>query len=320
MADQDVAPAGSEWPLRMAVEQPPLFELTTDGRLTPGVAAVTALSATTSLEVARYWHRRQLETLGHPPNTVESYAYDLSLFQTCIGPKPINQITPRDVERFLDDTRSRSTRKRRLTSLSSLFGFLVGKTKVLAADPTDGFIPDHIPLKTPNPLFDNESQAMLDAAAVDGTRAQVMVILMLQLGISRGELLAIKRDHIDLSEPDKPVVYVFYENPRWRGKERKLAAPPTFGPAYRAFLAEFEPSDRLFEMLPQSVNKLVERLAHAAEITKHVTPQLLRDTYAVNQARAGATEDQLLALLGLADDPRNRVSVQRYLKLGAPAL
>jgi integrase/recombinase XerD len=34
----------------------------------------------------------------------------------------------------------------------------------------------------------------------------------------------------------------------------------------------------------------------------------------------GATEDDLLALLGLADDPRNRASVQRYLKLAEPAL
>jgi integrase/recombinase XerD len=73
-------------------------------------------------------------------------------------------------------------------------------------------------------------------------------------------------------------------------------------------------------MLPQSINKMVERVARAAGITKRVTPQLLRDTYAVNQARAGADEDKLLALLGLADDPRNRVSVQRYMKLAAPPL
>jgi integrase/recombinase XerD len=51
-----------------------------------------------------------------------------------------------------------------------------------------------------------------------------------------------------------------------------------------------------------------------------VTPQLLRDTYAVDRAREGADEDRLLALLGLADDPRNRASVGRYIKLGAPPL
>src|SRR5688572_3291416 len=91
---------------REVSEQPPLFELTSDGRVTPGVATVATLTTTTTLEVARYWYRRALEAAGHPPNTVESYCYDLSLFQTSLGPTPINQITPADVERFLGETHS----------------------------------------------------------------------------------------------------------------------------------------------------------------------------------------------------------------------
>jgi integrase/recombinase XerD len=323
MVDEEaltLASGGERTGRREVAEQPPLFDLSAEGRLTPGVGVMAALTPATSLEVARYWYRRSLEANGHPPNTVESYSYDLSLFQAAIGPKPINRITPRDVEDFLNQTRSRSTRKRRLTSLGSFFGFLIKRAHVLTVDPSDGFFPDHIPLKTPNPLFDGEREALLAAAAAEGARAQVMIMLMVLLGLSRGEVLALKRDHIDLSDPERPVVYVFYENPRWRGKERKLAAPPEFAPAYRAYLAEYDPPGLLFEMLPQSVNKLVERVARAAHITKHVTPQLLRDTYAVNQARQGADENKLLALLGLADDPRNRVSVQRYLKLAAPAL
>lgn len=305
---------------RLVPEQPPLFELTGDGKLRPRLAQVADLTAVSSLEVARWWFRRSLEINGHPQNTVESYSYDLSLFQTLIGPKPINQITTRDVGDFLDRSQTRSTRKRRLTSLGSFFDYLVKKAKVLTADPSDGFVPEHIPLKTPNPLFENEQRLMVEAAAAENVRAHVMIMLMLWMGVSRSELLAIKRDHIDLSEPAQPVVYIFYENPRWRGKERKLAAPPEFTAPYQTFLAEWQPEGALFEMLPQSVNKLVERVARAAGLTKHVTPQLLRDTYAVNQARLGADEDKLLALLGLADDPRNRLSVQRYLKLGAPAL
>jgi integrase/recombinase XerD len=58
----------------------------------------------------------------------------------------------------------------------------------------------------------------------------------------------------------------------------------------------------------------------AAAIEKEVTPQTLRHTFAVDRANAGASEEDLLALLGLADDARNRASVQRYLKLAAPPL
>lgn len=308
----------SERPLR--IEQPALFELTADGRLRTEIAIMPELTSATSLEVARWWFRRSLETGGHPPNTVESYCYDLRLFQDMIGAKPINQITAKDVGRFLERSQTRSTRKRRLTSVGRLFDYLVKRTKVLSVDPSDDFVPEHIPLKTPNPLFDDEQAAMLAAASSEGPRTETMIRLMLQLGLGRSELIALKRDHIDLSDAANPVVYVFYENPRWRGKERKLAAPLEFSGPYRRYLAEGEPVDHLFELLPQSVNKLVERIAKAAGITKHVTPQLLRDTYAVNQARQGAEEDKLLALLGLADDPRNRTSVQRYIKLAAPPL
>jgi integrase/recombinase XerD len=74
-------------------------------------------------------------------------------------------------------------------------------------------------------------------------------------------------------------------------------------------------------MLPQSVNKLVERVARDAEINKKVTPQSLRDTYAVESARTGSNSSDLLKILGLAPDPRNRMSVDRYIKLagGAPS-
>jgi integrase/recombinase XerD len=58
----------------------------------------------------------------------------------------------------------------------------------------------------------------------------------------------------------------------------------------------------------------------AAGLQKEVTPQTLRHTFAVDRALAGATEEDLLAVLGLANDARNRASVQRYLKLAEPPL
>lgn len=309
--EHDVAPA---------VVQPPLFEVTGGGAYTPRIAGVGALNASSSLPVARFWFRRYLEQSQHPPNTVESYLYDLRIFEEVVGPKPIDQVSARDVARYLGEARTRSTRKRRLTSVSQLFKWLVTGAKMLESDPTESFYPDHIPLKTPRPLFENEQRAMLEAAAQDSPRAAVMVWLMLRLGLSRGEVLALRREHVDLSDPEQPVVYVFYDNPRWRGKERKFLADAEFTALYDAFLREYAPVDVLFELLPQSVNKLTERVARAAGISKHVTPQTLRDTYAVERAREGADEAELIQLLGLADDPRNRMSVRRYIKLAAPAV
>ncbi len=298
--------------------QPPLFEVTGRSAYAPQIGGVGALTPGSPLPVARYWFRRSLEQAQHPKNTVESYLYDLAIFEQVVGPKPIDQVTSRDIARYLGEANTRSTRKRRLTSVSQLFKWLVLGAKMLESDPTASFYPDHIPLKTPRPLFQTEQRAILDAAAADSSRAAIVVWLLLNLGLSRGELLALRRDHIDFSDPDAPIVYVFYDNPRWRGKERKLSAGPELTALYDAFVADYAPVDRLFELLPQSVNKLIERVARAAGISKQVSPQTLRDTYAVERARDGADEEQLLALLGLADDSRNRMSVRRYLKLAAP--
>lgn len=298
--------------------QLPLFEVTGRSRYAPRIGAVGALNPDSPLPVARYWYRRHLEQSQHPRNTVESYLYDLSLFEQYIGPKPINEVTARDIAHYLGESHTRSTRKRRLTSVSGLFKWLQHTVRMLADDPTESFYPDHIPLKTPRPLFETEQLAMLDAAAADSPRSGLMIWLMLRLGLSRGELLQLRRDHLDFANPAEPLVYIFYDNPRWRGKERKLAAGVELEPLFRTFEHEFDPVDILFEMLPQSVNKMTERVARAAGISKHVSPQTLRDTYAVERAREGADEVLLLALLGLADDPRNRMSVRRYMKLAAP--
>jgi integrase/recombinase XerD len=117
-----------------------------------------------------------------------------------------------------------------------------------------------------------------------------------------------------------PIVYIFYDDVTKRGKERKLAAGAAFQAIYTAFLDVRSPVDLLFPVGPQAVNGMVDRVRGAAGIQKEVTPQTLRHSFAVDRAQAGATEEDLLAILGLADDARNRASVQRYLKLAAPPL
>jgi integrase/recombinase XerD len=298
--------------------QAQLFTLNTRGELTDPVADIPALSPRSSLDVARWWFRRHLEQQKRPINTIDSYMYDLALFQQAVGPKSIERLNNTDVANFLGNANNKSTRKRRLTSLQGLFRFLVDKEKILSKNPADSFFPDYIPLKTPQTLFPQEQEAILDAAHAENPRTYLITYLLLKLGLTRTELLAMKVDHVDLSDPDRPVVYIYYDDRRWQPKERKLSADAEFTDAFRAYVAQYEPVVRLFSVLPQSVNKMVDRIAEEAGIGKRVTPQSLRDTFAVEQAKVGADEKKLLQILGLAPDSRNRKSVQRYIKLAAP--
>ena len=300
--------------------QPPLFTLTARGELTEPVADIPALTARSSLDVARWWFRRHLEQQRRPINTIDSYMYDLALFQQGIGNKSLDKINTTDVANFLGHANNKSTRKRRLTSLQGLYRYLVDKEKVLGKNLADNFFPDYIPLKTPQTLFPQEQEALLDAARAENSRTYLITWLLLKLGLTRTELLNLKVDHVDLSNPTQPLVYVYYDEVRWQPKERKLAADAEFADAFRAYLDEYSPVSRMFNLLPQSVNKMVDRIAEEAGINKRVTPQSLRDTFAVEQAKAGADEKKLLQILGLAPDSRNRKSVERYIKLAAPPI
>ncbi|MGC4107699.1 MAG: tyrosine-type recombinase/integrase [Thermomicrobiales bacterium] len=294
----------------------------TRGAFAPELGGLVPLDAGSSLDLARSWFRRDLELARRPKNTIESYRYDLQKLEEMIGPKAINRIDRTDIARFLGDANSRTTRKRRLTSLRQFFAYLIKTEKVLKLDPTEGYFPHQIALRTPQPLFPDEQQAILDAAARDEPWSTLAIWLMMRVGLTRSELLALERDHVDRASEPTPVVNVYYETPGKQVKERRLATSEAFAEVYEAYLSTrgAELTGRLVPVGPPAVNGMVERVRRAADIGKDVTPQTLRHTFAVEQARNGADADDLLALLGLADDGRNRASVERYIRLASPAL
>jgi integrase/recombinase XerD len=297
--------------------QPQLFSINSKGELIQPTAEIPALGASSRLDVARWWFRSFLEQLNRPKNTIASYMYDLAGFEQFVGDKTLDKVTASDIAAYLATSLKKSTRKRRLTSLGAFYKYLIQTEKIVDRDPTDNFYADFVPLKMPIPLTHEEQSMLLKAAEGENSRTYLMIYFMLKLGFTRTELLAIQPEHVDLSDAQNPQIYVAYDDKRWQKKERKLTAAAQLTPVFKRYLDEFEPRRKLFEMLPQSVNKLVERVARDAGINKKVTPQLLRDTFAVEEARNGAGTGDLLKILGLAPDPRNRMSVDRYVKLAA---
>jgi integrase/recombinase XerD len=305
---------------RSQPDQLDLFNLADDGRFVAAVGGLPPVTARSSLELARTAWRKHLEVQKHPVNTIESYCYDLQVFENLIGPRSINRIERTDVAQYLGDASSKSTRKRRLTSLRRFFGYLIEDARVLKFDPTEGYYPHAINLRVPVPLFANDQAALLAAAEADEAWSAPAIWLMMRLGLTRSELLALRRDHIDRTVPEAPVVYVVYDALSRQSKDRKLAASSEFSRLYDRYLELRNPADILFPVGPQAVNGMVERVRKSAGITKSVTPQTLRTTFAIEMARSGADQQDLLALLGLVNDPRNRASVDRYIHLAAEPL
>jgi integrase/recombinase XerD len=212
-----------------------------------------------------------------------------------------------------------ATRKRRLTSLRRFFRFLIDEEKVLSIDPTAEFIPNKVELRAPRPLTVEEQDALLAAASDDEPWSLPAIWLMLRLGLSRAEILALQRHDIDRSNMFAPTVRIESEDLSKPNKNRTLTADARFGEIYGEFLDRRNPEGRLFPVSFQAINGMVDRVRKSAGIERTVTPRLLRESFASDRARSGASEDDLIRELGLADDLRNRQSVRRYLELAQPS-
>lgn len=273
------------------------------------------VSAFSTLSTARVWFRQYLLDEDRPHNTVESYVYDLVVLEHRISDKPLHRINETDIAMFLSDASSKVTRKRRLTSVKAFFRYLTTHLEVLKADPTENFAPHPLEHRRPHILTDDEQAALMAAARGDEPWSAPSIWLMMHLGLGRTELLALRRDNIDRTAVAGPEVLIAYDAPGKHAKQRTLTANEDFAEIYADFLDQRQPDDVLFPVGPQAVNGMVDRVASAAGFTRRITPQLLRQTAAVQRARHGLTVNQMLAFLGLANDARNRETVRMYMDM-----
>ena len=301
--------------------QPPLFTVTSRGELMirPG-GRDPRLTSASSLEIARWWYRRHLEQERRPINTITSYMYDLALLQDFIGPKPVERITRQAHGTFLDLAQNKSTRKRRLTSIGGLFRYLIKDEHILTQDPSDKFFPDFIPLKTPQVLFPDEQERLLAAAQAENLRTYLIVWLLLKLGLTRAELLALKVDHVDMSDRRAPAGLhllrrcALAAERAQAGRHRRLrqGLPPVPGriqaraPPVRDDAPVGQQAGR-----PRGRRRRHPQARHAPIPARY----LCRRT---GQGRRRPSTKLAPQILGLAPDSRNRRSVGRYTKLAAP--
>lgn len=273
------------------------------------------VDSSTTLATARVWFRQHLLDLDRPHNTIESYIYDLVVLEHRITNKALNRISETDIAMYLADASSKVTRKRRLTSVKAFFKYLVDDLKVLKIDPAESFAPHPLEQRRPDILTPEEQEAIIGAALNDEAWSAPAIWLMMHLGLGRSEILALKRDHIDRTADPGPEVLIAYDTPGKHSKQRTLVANDFFAEMYNEFLEQKRPESVLFAYGPQAVNGMVERIAKHAGMKRRITPQLLRQTAAVEIARHGKSVNQMLALLGLANDARNRETVRMYIAM-----
>lgn len=276
----------------------------------PPLVRTDPLTARSSLASCALPYQQELELRGKSNYTIICFLSDLKMFSDFVGrDTPVGRIAREQLTDWLLKLKfgvpghvpAPKTMARRVTFLRNFFSWLASEG-VIREDPSASLVLERPLPPLPELLFDDEVQRLLEAAAEE-ERCYCLVYLVLYAGLKKEEVMALKLEHIDLSDLTQPRITVHF--PAATGKqhrERTLALPAEFVPILKAYRLKYLPASELFFCTERNLNYILARAVREAGIKKRVTLQLLRDTYAVRQLRAGISLEHLREKLGLSDE------------------
>jgi len=254
-----------------------------------------------------------LQDQGSSPHTVKAFTADLRLFASYLSPdQTIGSISTADITNFLDWMQngrgvpcSPKTLSRRITSIKAFYRWL-HQNGVVLINPAEKVPQRSIVSPLPTVLTPKEVESVIEEAnkyrqnEKPDTRYYTLVSLLLNTGIKKGECLALSPNHIDLESKDGPILFVRYNNPQYRYKERKIPLPEQWVEAYHEYQMQFTLDNRLFPWSPRRLEYLLEDLSEGAGLTKHLSFDMCRWTFALNQWIEGTDKNKIRQLLGIS--------------------
>jgi len=282
------------------------------GEFGPPLAQMTPLTPHTSLAAALSPFQNHMIRQGFSDNTIKAFLSDLRLLARYAGlATAIDQIGTKTLNDFLawmlhkrGKPCSPKTYARRVTTLKVFFGWLA-ENEILPTDPAAPVIQQSVSAPLPDILFDDQVQQLLQttrhlmSSEKPDARPHLLVSLLLQTGIKKGECMAIEPRHIDTSNPENAAVFIRYDHPRYRHKERKLKLPADWVSTLQQYQAQYQPQERLFECTARNLEYVLDDVAQQAGLAA-LSFEMLRWTSAVRDYKAGMEPDQLREKMGLS--------------------
>ncbi len=295
--------------------QEPLFSLE---ELPPPPDAFP-LNANASLQAALGLFQQHMQEEGFSIHTQKAFASDVRLLGKYLGiGQPIGEIGTKNLNDFLHwltDERGVPCRPksyaRRVTTLKVFFGWLQEKG-VLVIDPANAVIQRTVRSPLPTvPTSAELDQALAtttawrrgegDAHGKPDARPHLLLALLLQTGIKKGEAMAIVPNHIDHSDPDRPILHIRYKNPRLRYKERKLELAPAWMETLAEYLAQYEPPDTLFTCTARNLEYILRDVGEAGGLRPGLLSfENLRWASALHDFANQVEQDKIRQKLGLS--------------------
>jgi integrase/recombinase XerD len=247
-------------------------------------------------------------------HTTAAYRRDLTDFVAFLGRRRgVATVTSDDVVAYLGTLRGRGLRAssivRRLSALRGLYRHLVAEG-ALGRDPTEHIERPRLRRPLPRTLSRDGAQALVERPDITrdgGLRDRAMLEVLYATGMRASECLGLRIEDVNLTAG-----YVIC-----MGKGRKQRLVPLGAEAaawVRAYLKRGRPrrarrgdGDRLFvnvrgrALSRQALWSIVRRAGAGAGLPNHVSPHVLRHSFASHLLEGGADLRAVQAMLGHAD-------------------
>jgi integrase/recombinase XerD len=245
--------------------------------------------------------------------TVKAFINDLQLVASFFPPdKTIGSISTNDLNNFLkwlENGRgvpcSPKSLARRITSIKAFFRWLKQHDRI-SGNPAEKVLQKSVISPLPEILTEEETQVVLDVAQKyrsfpkPDARPFTLLQLLLETGLKKGECLSLSLNHIDLGNEDDPFIFVRYNNPNYRYKERKIPVSPVWVESYLEYLQQYQPKDQVFPWSPRRLEYILEDIGKEAGLKKHLSFDMCRWTCAVSDYTKSDDHDLIRQKLGVS--------------------
>ena len=256
-------------------------------------------------------------------NTLQSYKRDIMQYHNYVDENSINYLKAdenkiKEYLQYLQEIgKKSSTISRSLASIRSFYQFLI-RTKLIKEDPTVNIQSPKIEKRVPSILTSKEIELLLDQPKdvdLKGTRDKAMLEFAYATGMRVTEIISLDIDDVNLEEG--------YVVCRFGSKQRNIPLGSLSLKALKEYIEESRPyliRDENVKALFVNINgkrltrqgfwKIVKYYKEQADITKDITPHVLRHSFATHLLQNGADLKAIQMMLGHSDISSTQVYMQ----------
>jgi len=257
-----------------------------------------------------------MQERGFTENTQQAFRLDMQILSDYLGPvRLLGEISVATLMAFIkwmEGPRgvpcSPKTLERRITTLKVFFGWLA-EEGVLPRDVAAPLIHQAVSA----PLSDVLTEVQIEAVTAvtqsmragreshkPDARPHLLFTLILHTGIKKGECVNIHVNHIDLTNLERPALWIRYKQARRRHKERRILLPVWWPPVLNEYLDRYPTRDYLFPWSARNLEYVLTGVAAEAGIPR-LTFEMLRWTCAAHDFANGMDRNDLRLKLGLSE-------------------